>query len=274
MNPVAYMAIALLLAAREPQVPPTKPPAGVVQDLVARSQFIFKGHVVKPNASNVKAVASSNRTAVVRVEEVLDAPSTLGDYTGQEITVQLSQPSRLVAGQEALFFTVGWVYGETLAVKEVGRLAGAAAAADTARKQIADARRRADDTVLGQRIRASQFVVAGKVATTGPLGDRGPDTRGTEHDPEWQVAVIDVGSVEWGQAPSRTVSVLFPASRDVMWARSPKFQPGQAGIWLLHRERLPRIAAAAPPFYTALEPLDFHPPAALDRVRRIVKSLR
>src|SRR5690242_4863229 len=97
------------------------------EGLTRAAQFIFRGTVQKVGAANLSIVQADPSTAVVRVDEMLKAASSLGDFTGREITVQLAKPKDATPGEQAVFFTNGWLYGETLAVVEVGRLHGDAA---------------------------------------------------------------------------------------------------------------------------------------------------
>jgi hypothetical protein len=79
------------------------------------ASFVFRGSVEAPGDSNV-GVPIEGRTAIVRVDEVLHAPAAFGDQQGQSITVVLSDPAPLSTGDRAVFFTNGWLYGETIAV--------------------------------------------------------------------------------------------------------------------------------------------------------------
>jgi hypothetical protein len=86
----------------------------------------------------------------------------------------------------------------------------------------------------------------------------------SEHAPVWQEAVIQVSDVHKGPAQKKMV-VRFPASTDVKWRKAPRFKKGQQGTWLLHAGATPAgaratkaAAPAAPEYYTALDPDDFH----------------
>src|SRR5437870_3694243 len=85
-----------------------------------QATFTFEGTVQRVGASTMAAVPASNRTLVVRVDRVLQAPAGMSGLEGQEITVQLQSRNTLKAQDRAVFYTVGWLYGESLAVREVG----------------------------------------------------------------------------------------------------------------------------------------------------------
>src|SRR3954447_4012117 len=109
-----------------------------VERLARRSGFVFLGEVVRPGASTLELVEATKETAVVRVERVLHAPDDLGAGKGIEVTVRLRSPVK--KGQRAVFFTVGWVSGEGLAVQEVGRQA--AGDPEAIEKQLGDVARK------------------------------------------------------------------------------------------------------------------------------------
>jgi hypothetical protein len=232
-----------------------------LQDLVRNSQFVFRGTIRQVGSATLPGIRVSDQTAVVTVDEVLKAPARLGDYTGRTITVQLRQP---VAADHALvFFTTSWLYGTGLAVREVGRLDAQPAAL---RLRIADAEKKMADDKLQARIRNAELVVVGRVTA---LRDLNPGRAPlSEHDPLWRRASVTIQSVEKGTPAGATVSVLFPASNDVMWYRSPRFKVGQEGIWILDRDVAKQFGVEG---FTALDPLDFHPKAELERIRRLIR---
>src|SRR5262245_52795726 len=133
------------------------------EELTRAAQLVFRGTVQEVEASNLEIVQADSDTAVVRVDEVLKAAPSLGDFTGREITVKLAQAGDATLGEQAVFFTNGWLYGTTLAVIEVGRLHGDAA---LLRGQVAAAVRQAADEELRRRLAGAALVVAGRVVET------------------------------------------------------------------------------------------------------------
>jgi hypothetical protein len=214
-------------------------------------------------------IRPTDSTVVVRVEEVFQAPASLDNFTGKEITVLLTKPHSVKVGQQLAFFTNGWLYGDGLAVVEVGRVEDPPDS-KTFRRQVADAVQKAADQDLQKRIARAELVIVGVVSSTLIAPEQIRRDGVTEHDPEWVEAVIQVQSVEKGRLAQSTVSVFYPSSRDVMWYHVPKFRKGQEGIWILHRNEIPGFKI---PGLTALDPLDFHSRDQLDRVRRLIKSI-
>src|SRR5262249_43281875 len=128
------------------------------------------------------------------------------------------------------------------------------------------------DRKLQERIARAEIVIVGKVAKTEPVPGTEQRHVETEHDPDWWIAHVDVASVEMGKISEQIVRVMFANSRDEMWIDSPKFRPGQAGVWILQRNQTERGGPVLRlPGLTALDALDFQPPEQLERVRRLIR---
>ncbi len=120
MHVATTVLTALVLAG---MVPLAGQPSPGDADLIQRSGFIFRGTVQKAGASNVKALAGSPSTDIIRVDEILKAPKELSSLVGRDVTVQMRSASSLKEGQQAVFYTTGWLYGDNLAVKEIALVA-------------------------------------------------------------------------------------------------------------------------------------------------------
>jgi hypothetical protein len=254
-----------------------------LEDLVRQSRFIFRGTVESLNEATLPAVPVNSYTAIVRVNEVVQAPESLRDLTNQRITVQLQETPPAQVGQQALFFTNPWLYGTEIAVQEVGRQeieeGASAAARSRVRREVTSMVQSLPDEALKSRLAAAELVIAGRVIDTKPVGTA-RIRPATEHDPQWWEAVIAVEDVLKGSVPppdgaagqagvaaQPLVRALFANSMDVTWFQAPKLRPGQEGIWLLHREEPLKPAFAA---YGVLDPLDAHPKDQLTRLRRLL----
>jgi hypothetical protein len=235
---------------------------------LVRLPFIFSGRVERTAAATLPSVPVDDATVVVRVERVFRAPELFDDQTGRTITIQLRKAD-VKRGARALFFATGWLYGESIAVTEVGR-----ASADDENKlagQLGDAESRAAESELLERVAAASLVVVGKVGRIAPPQKPEP-TGESEHEPDWFVAEIEVESVEKGRHPANEPALLaFPTSDDVQWYWRPKPQQGQEGVWILHREKL---LGLPPGTFTALDPRDFQRRDQLENVRRLVARVR
>jgi hypothetical protein len=234
-------------------------------DLVRQSSLIFQGVIVTPGATSMPEVPVSPSTVVVKVNQVFQAPKALTGLAGQEITVLMKGPAGLKRGDQAVFFAQGWMAGEGIAVQEVGRLPGRGGA-DLPRR-VAAARQAMADQELGARVSSAQLVVVGKISGIAPRPPSDPSTGVSEHDPQWQEAILQISTVLKGDRALKEVVVLMPGTLDVAWVTAPRFTPGQEGVWILQRH--PEL-----PAYTALDPLDVQPLAQQARIRRLLAAPR
>jgi hypothetical protein len=232
-----------------------------VDRLARRSGFVFLGEVLRTSATTMDIVEPTKEMAVVRVERVLRAPDDLGADKGFEVTVRLNAPAK--KGQRAVFFTVGWISGEGLAVQEVGRQAPGNP--DAIEKQMGDVVRKDEIAELRRRVKGADGVVVAEVADTRPLGGKEVPPS-SEHDPQWRTAVVVVSSGEKGDMrEGQRVEIAYPSSDDVMWFRAPKPRKGDRAVFLLHRRRLEERDVQ---MLAIVDPVDMQPVERLDEIRR------
>jgi hypothetical protein len=256
--------------------------------------FVFKGTIQEVKRATMKEVPVDNRTAIVTVDQVIEAPKSLAKFGGHRITVQLSGSQKVQPGQAFIFHTHGWIFGESVAVQSVKQ------EPIKQTKSHAALLSRGGDPVMHKRSRETEkrfdsadVVVSGKVtairlpAETGPVG-KSKAAKVTkpvsEHSPHWREAVVEIDDVHKGKHATKNVVIRFPASTDVRWYKAPKFQPGQQGFFMLHKTELAKEAkpaakgkakAAKPELaavYTALHPMDFQPYSEPGGVRKIIEA--
>jgi hypothetical protein len=243
-----------------------------LRDWATQSGFVFRGTVRRENAATMASVPPDAGTAVVLVDEVVKAPQALSGIAGREITLLPAEGRPVKGGQSAVFFTRSWLYGESLAVIEVGRLEPTTQV-DEVRALVDEAESGLADQQFLDRLRRADLVVTGTVQETRPWrGARsGPVS---EHDPEWWEAVLEVDSVEKGQPPAGPLTVFFSPSTDEFWIDSPKLVPGLQGVFVLQRDQQERgFPALRVSGLTVLHPLDVQPRQALERVRTMLGRL-
>lgn len=237
-----------------------------IGELLERAGFVFFGRIRRLGAATMASVPVTESTAVVRVEEVVRAPDAVGDQTGREITVELRTP-RIKPKGRALFFTEGLSFGESIAVREIGRVR--TKDPGRLRKEVDELMERRAGQALERRVAGSDLIVVGRIGAMRPIGRADEKRSRSEHDPDWWEAAIEAESVERGRHDLRKpVPLIFPNSRDVMWYQAPKPSPGQDGVWLLRRPQIEELPEEA---YTALDPLDYQPRDQLDRVREAIE---
>jgi hypothetical protein len=233
--------------------------------LAEEARFVFRGIVEQTGASTMPdMVPGANNTCVVKVDEVLQSPQSLANAAGERVTVLLPEGVTLAAGEQAVFFTNPWLYGETLAVQAV--------AANPAQPVLATLDRRPGDPVRTlverdrqARMATADLVIRGRVTAVRLVEDDQQPRRAVEHDPQWEEAVVRVLAVERGSPPGAEVVVRFPGSHDVAWRDAPKFTPGQEGRFVLRRP----AEQTGSPIYTALNRHDFQPAQELLSIEQI-----
>jgi hypothetical protein len=260
------------------------PDSSKADELAQQARFVFNGTVKKLKAATLPEIkkAEQERTVVVRVDQILQAPPVFSSRSGQDITLQLKKGEKVSVGQQARFYTNGWLIGnESVAVVSLGHLpipkatAAAAALAATADpvKTLAarDARAHVDDAdmVVSGRVKSVHEPEGGSnvLAAAAGANVRPPLS---EHDPKWQEAVVEIDDVHKGSHDKKSVVVRFPSSKDRMWANAPKFRPGQGGYFVLHKTPMGKDAHGQPAamavgsegvkeYYTAIHQEDFQP---------------
>src|SRR5437870_4880419 len=178
--------------------------------------FVFKGTVQAVKSATMKQVPVDDRTIVVTVDQVMEAPANLAKFAGQKITVKLSGREKVRPGQEMIFHTISWIYGDSIAVQSISEelvkashMALLGAAANPVEQHAQRVRR--------DRFNKADLVVSGKVVAVRLPREAGPTQkvgRGrasilaqsattitkpvSEHDPKWREAVVEVGEAHKG----------------------------------------------------------------------------
>ena len=236
--------------------------------------FVFFGTVRQPGGSQVEMLESdAYPTAVVHVDEVLSAPEAVGDVTGRDVTVHLSDSGRLRRGSRHLFLATSLQFGDEIAVTEVGRLAVTRREEREVRRALLDEKLRQFDESLAERLRLADAVVYGvvlRIESVAPEAAGRPETVG-EAAPSFRAAVLKAWRTLKGRADEET-RVVFPFPRTQKWSEVPLFVEGEEGVWILQAAGGQTLAAGkvkvpdVPGGFTALDPLDFHAPGLLGRI--------
>jgi len=237
-----------------------------IRTFAQNSDFVFRGTTILPRASTIDAEDVSN-LAIVRVDEIVSGAAVFQNLTGQRITVRLQNPAAARAGNQRIFFTKGWHYGESIGVVEVGAIDVPVGETDKVRSDVQRAVTEQQDVELRRLLDSAELVVGGRV-TAVRKANITPRIM-TEHDPNWYEADIRSDTVFKGAAPQGgTVTILFPNTDDPMWYGVPRLSEGTDGIFLLHRfdfagQRLPRLVISRRG--------DLQPRPAAPRIRRLLQ---
>src|SRR5438552_2994523 len=244
--------------------------------LVRQSDIIFAGTVT--------------RAGVVRVDQVFEKPDAVSLMKGDSVAVLAVRAGSLNPGMQATFYTTGWIYGRWITVREVGheaigpQLATVTGGAGGTAQQdlVAKARQQVNDAELKARIQAAAMVVVGRVEQLRPMvysppGAPARPKRFSEHDPNWQEAIIHVDEGLKGATAGERVVVRFPGSRDVAFVGTPRLAAGQEGTFLLRKDTatgspLSLMAGQTVQAYTALHRLDVLPKQDAQQVRTLMRA--
>jgi len=258
------------------------------KELAAQAKFVFQGTVKKLKAATLKEVPVTARTVVVRCDRIVQAPDVLSDYAGQDLTVQLADGEKVKAGETYVFYTNGWIFGEGIAVQSLGHEEATAPAMAALSFHAEDPVRSLRTQEALTQAASAQLIVSGRVAAVRlppkeararalAMASGQTTERISEHAPLWQEAVIDIDEVHKGEHGKKQVVIRFPSSTDVRWFKAPKFQPGQEGVFMLHKGQAPAPAAGAKKAlaaaavgseeYTALDAADFQPLEQLPQLK-------
>ncbi|HKW61308.1 MAG TPA: hypothetical protein VJN89_02080 [Candidatus Acidoferrum sp.] len=251
--------------------------------LASKSSIIFSGTVSQLAATSFADVPKSAQTIVVKVDSIEKKPAAVSLKKGDSVTVEVKDPSVFQEGAHATFYTDGWIFGSGVAVKELGHELGAAAEpapVTSAGKPSGQEQDQISDQELMDRMKASDFVVVGRVTDirkwNAPKPKSGAPSRVTEHDPDWHEAVVEVQSVlKGGKVKGNKVIVRFPNRNDVAWASSPKFAKNQRAIFCLNRDQpagAPYTGGQKANVYTCLNHGDALPISEEGRVRSLLKN--
>lgn len=257
---------------------PNRVAAQAGSDLLRNSSIVFVGIVDRIGSAAVAEVPKSPNEIVVKVEAIIEQPTSLQLKSGSEITVLLQTPAQLKSGTRATFYANPWILGRGFAVREVGHeviQTSQESAVETSRARIEQSTQELETNDLRARINTADAVVVGHVSVVRPAPP-GLQRAVTEHDPEWKDAIVDVISwIKGSQHPLKIV-VRFAASRDVTWYGAPKLMEGNENVFILKKYGPAAGTATAKKAtgqaYVVLSSKDLLPKQQADRVRALASE--
>ena len=267
--------------------------------------FLFKGTIREVKAATMAEVPVDNNTVTAMVDQVLEAPANLAKMGGHRVTIRLSGRTKVAVGDELIFHSHGWIFGPSVAVISMKEeriretrthsallSRGGDPVAHRQNRRVKHRFSNADVVVSGRvtmvRIPPGATSASRAASRAASPGDT-PEPIGpiSEHTPHWREAHIEIDDVHKGEHSSSTVTIRFPASRDVRWYKAPKFEPGHQGFFMLRkhtttepkeaptkgrRRAAKKKAVTTADHFTALHPADFQPYTQPGGVRRIIES--
>jgi hypothetical protein len=210
-------------------------------EMAKRSSVVFVGTISKLNAATFAQVPVSENTAIVKVTQLLQKPALLSMKEGDEITLQLQSSTGFNAGSEHIFYADGWILGSGIALREIGhssipRTESASARAVT-QKNYRDMRKQLTEARVHARMDSAEVVALGKITSIRSARvTEAARPRITEHDPNWQEAILKVSNGMKGCRAGDEIVLRFPASMDVAYYGVPKFKDGDEKIVMLRKD--------------------------------------
>jgi hypothetical protein len=226
--------------------------------------FIFQGRVRALGENNLQGIPSAPDHALVDVEEVLQAPSSLGDLRKRVLTVVLNRPAKRTT--HGVWWAKSWVFGDEIGVIELDRAEGVRAV--TVWTDVVGSRLAALEDLVLARVSGADLIVAGAVVSIEELG-----LDGVAEGTTWRRAAVRVTGVVKGQAGDE-VLIQFPGIGSPRWATAPRLVLEQQGVFILRRPsgepRMKRVKASG--VWVALDPNDVHAASALPRIEALVRK--
>jgi hypothetical protein len=232
--------------------------------------FEFSAKVAKIGASSLKLAPQSSNTIVVEVLEIKSMPPGVVLRKGDSITIQVNKATDFKEGQITVFRANPWIYGESIALREVSHYDPAASPPGVAEEHLASLVASSDAAVKGQvtAIRPSASEVGGIHGVS-------------EHSAVWKDAIVQVkkdGALKGSL--TGTVVVRFKALPpgvtvpDISFRDLPQFQEGETATFLLKKDTVsglprPTLSGGQVPAYIVQGKDSVQPVSAADRVRSI-----
>jgi hypothetical protein len=200
------------------------------------ANVIFTATVVAVHKSAEEMVSATDRTAVVKISRMDLGADIAGDQAGRLATILLSPSAPKIAPGQALRIAGNIRFiGKSLTVDDVSEHPlsgdGSSPLATGGSK----------DRALLPLLAAASAIFVGRVEEVHALTDSKGEAQNTrapestsEHDPLWSVASVRVLDPIKGAEKGALVSIVFSASRDVMWFNSPKLAVSQEALLITH----------------------------------------
>ena len=233
---------------------------------VARAGFIFRGSVHHHWAGEVPAIPpEAGEIVATRIEHVLHSTPVLRGLAGQDALVITRHAGELRQRQHPILLTEVVSLGQQLLLREIGHVE----TSEETTRHMAEAINETDERPFRERVAGADLIVTGEVVESHALEtERKPKG---EHDPIWWLARVAVQVAHKGRKPRGQIDVLFAASIDRAWVRSPKLNAGTSGILLLRRVKDDEVPNEVPrTAYQATDPLDLVP---VDRLAEVERAL-
>ncbi|MEL6651445.1 MAG: hypothetical protein AAFQ87_11640 [Bacteroidota bacterium] len=246
------------------------------QEWYQQSNLVVMATVKQVGKAHFDGVPPSERNVVVVIEAVLKSSGNLPLAKGQELTVLLRDQSSAKEGDQAIFYTLGWIIGKGIAVQEIGRepIKDPQGELGAIQKRMGAYEQAANRRELRAHIQQSDLVAMARVVQ---IEERSSpkEVKLSEHNPGWTEAIVKVEEGLKGTKAAASVVVRFPASMDVHFYGVPQLEKGQEAVLLLERDN--KISGKGAfmsyqgqrlPVYVIRQPMDVLDAKRFDEVKR------
>ncbi len=280
----ATLALGLLACTQTNAPQPPQPVVGLDSAFVeaaGNSPAVFRGIVLARPGSTTDGVAASRLTTLVRVDSLHQWGTAVDITAADTITVVVRDTLTLNVNTRYGFLANGLAVDSGVVVRENWKQVASTAAEWTA---FIDAYNAAVPLALDRETRAHlpriDVVFWGVVTAIQPpqISDSiSRISRHSESAPSWRVATIIPRGVLRGSPGliSQPTPVLFPGSRQLMFAAVPRPGIADVRLYLLHRPgRLAGFTFAGidtSRTFVLFDPLDVRPLGDTTRVARLLK---
>lgn len=233
---------------------------------VAAAGFIFRGSILHHWKGEAPAMPpEAGEIVATRIEHVLRSTPVLRGLAGQDSLVITRHAGALRQCHHTILFTEVVSLGQQLLLREIGHVE----TSEETTRHVAEAINETDERPLRERVAGADLIVTGEVVESHAL-ETARKPKG-EHDPIWWLARVAVKATHKGRKPHGEIEVLFAASIDRAWARSPKLYEGTSGILLLRKVKDDEVPREVPrTAYQASDPLDL---VSIDWLAEVERAL-
>jgi hypothetical protein len=252
---------------------PGKNYPATMEKLMDGAPFVFKGKILALG-STLTGDDNADNLGVLQVTEVIALPETMNGLRIEQVTLRFKNTGDFREGDEMLFFTSPYYYGETIAADLSSALpATDKLFTDLKLKEYAGMIQQAEsDRKIADMLKTARIVAEGRVIAVRDMEYKG---RGlTEHDPLWKIAEIRVTGDLKGGTGKETLQVLFPSTMDVAFEGVPKLRVDDSGIFVLGEPDTATLKAYGLPRLNLLDASGnfFRDKVQIDKIKELIKK--